>query len=147
MAGADGDSGSRTAGSGSDSSLDEPARRRVLVADDETAIRSLITTFLTRAGYDVAHAEDGQEAIDLLQSGSYDAVVTDLMMPRVDGVGVVRYIQKNHPELLSRTIVLTAYPRLAESESIEKLCSVIAKPFELANLRGVLKSMFDDVQS
>lgn len=120
-----------------------PRRRHVLIVDDEAAIRSLITTFLTRAGYQVDFAVDGQDAIDKLQVERYDAVVTDLMMPRVDGVGVVRYLQESQPELLHRTIVLTAYPRLAESEAIEGICSVVAKPFELANLRGMLQAMFE----
>jgi CheY-like chemotaxis protein len=119
-----------------------PRRRRVLIVDDEAAIRSLITTFLTRAGYRVDVAVDGQEAIEKLQSNEYDAVVTDLMMPRVDGIGVVRYLQDSQPDLLRRTIVLTAYPRLAESEAIESVCSLVAKPFELANLRGMLQAMF-----
>ena len=131
------------AGEGSEDALDAPRRRRVLVVDDEAAIRSLITTFLTRAGYEVDVAVDGQEAIDKIQERSYDALVTDLMMPRVDGVGVVRHLQESNPDLLRRTIVLTAYPRLAESEAIESLCSVVAKPFELVNLRGLLNAMFD----
>lgn len=126
-----------------DGLADLPRRRRILIADDEAAIRTLITTFLTRAGYAVDYAVDGQEAIEKLQAHTYDAVVTDLMMPRVDGVGVVRYLQEKDPELLRRTIVLTAYPRLAESEAIEKLCAVVAKPFELVNLRGMLNAMFD----
>ena len=128
---------------GSDAAVDVPRRRRVLIVDDEAAIRSLITTFLTRAGYEVDFAVDGQEAIDKMQVQTYDALITDLMMPRVDGVGVVRFVQQTNPDLLRRTIVLTAYPRLAESGAIESLCAVVAKPFELANLRGLLNEMFE----
>jgi CheY-like chemotaxis protein len=143
MAAPNGSDPSLSGGDAGEQTHEVPRRRRVLIVDDEAAIRSLITTFLTRAGYQVDFGVDGQEAIEKLQAEHYDAVVTDLMMPRVDGIGVVRYLQEAQPDLLRRTIVLTAYPRLAESESIEGICSLVAKPFELANLRGMLQAMFE----
>ncbi|MEO8033359.1 MAG: response regulator [Acidobacteriota bacterium] len=110
-------------------------KKRVLVVDDESSIRVLVARVLTRHGYDVSEAEDGQEAIDILQtSGPYDALVLDLMMPRVDGFGVLDYLVEHRPEMVEKTVVATAYPRTALRQRLHQVCHVISKPFEIALL-------------
>lgn len=117
------------------------AQPRLLVVDDDAAIRKLVSTFLVRCGYEVELAEDGEEAIESLREGSYDAVITDLMMPRVDGIGVVNFIARERPALLAKTIVLTAYPELGHRVPIEAACTVVAKPFDLDGLRQLLRRL------
>ena len=107
---------------------------RVLVADDEPAIRMLVTRVLRRAGFDPQEANDGQEAIERLDGGQYDALVLDLMMPRVDGFGVVDHLIETKPEMMEKTIVLTAFPRTAARQRLHHLCSIVSKPFELQEL-------------
>jgi DNA-binding response OmpR family regulator len=108
--------------------------RRVLVVDDEPAIRTLVSRVLRRAGFDPSEAIDGQDAIERLDAGPFDALVLDLMMPRVDGFGVVEHLIDTRPEMMERTIVLTAFPRTAVRERLHHLCNVVSKPFEMQEL-------------
>jgi CheY-like chemotaxis protein len=66
--------------------IDQP---RILVADDDRGIRVSIKKILSRLGYQVAEAEDGQDALDKLARGDVDAVVLDVKMPRKDGITVL----------------------------------------------------------
>jgi CheY-like chemotaxis protein len=71
---------------------------RVLVVDDEPAIRALVAKIVERAGLQVDTAADGVEAIEKMAAHSYEVVVLDLMMPRVDGFGVVEHVRQNMDE-------------------------------------------------
>ncbi|HEY7897112.1 MAG TPA: sigma-54 dependent transcriptional regulator [Gemmatimonadaceae bacterium] len=68
-------------------------RHRVLVADDEQAITQGLSAILTDEGYDVAICADGQKALDELQSGDYGVVLADMMMPKVDGLSLLKALQ------------------------------------------------------
>ena len=104
---------------------------RILVADDEEPIRRLVTRVLERNGYAVEGAGDGQQAIDRLKSGNYDAVVLDLMMPKVDGIGVIQYMTEECPVMVQKTVVVTAFPRTAARNELGAVCHVLPKPFDL----------------
>jgi len=75
------------------------SRGRILVVDDERAVRSALRVNLGRAGYEVLLAEDGQAALDLLASGVPDLVLTDLRMPRLDGMMLLEAVHTEHPDL------------------------------------------------
>lgn len=77
--------------------------RQVLVIDDSTSIRMLVTLALERAGFDVQQAEDGEAAIELLDGRPLDAIVCDLAMPRMDGRSFLRWLRQ-HPRY--RTVPL-----------------------------------------
>ena len=81
--------------------------RSILIADDEESIRHVLTVLLTERGYQVRAVADGQEALDELRARDYDALVTDVRMPRLDGLALVRQAQALHPELT--IIVMSAY--------------------------------------
>lgn len=70
----------------------------VLLIDDSAAVRRLMRMALERAGYAVAEACDGEDAIDQLVAVTPDAIVCDLAMPRLDGLGFLRYL-RHHPRL------------------------------------------------
>ena len=70
-----------------------PARRRILVADDDEGIRRLISAVLARAGFDVNTASDGQQAWEALLHEPYDLLVTDNEMPRLAGVELIARIR------------------------------------------------------
>lgn len=67
----------------------------ILVVDDEQSSREILTNFLEGAGYDVVPASDGQEALDLLQKHEVRAIVTDLRMPNVNGLRLIRSLREN----------------------------------------------------
>ena len=81
--------------------------RSILIADDEESIRHVLTLLLTDRGYDVRAVKDGEEALAELSSRDYDALVTDVRMPRMDGLALVRAAQTVAPE--TTIIVMSAY--------------------------------------
>ena len=107
---------------------------RVLIADDEEAIRMLVVRMLRRAGFEAFEAADGQYAIEQLDAGPFDALVLDLMMPRVDGFGVVEHLIQTQPQMIEKVIVVTAFPRAAVQERLYDVCRVLSKPFEATEL-------------
>src|SRR5262249_22743270 len=103
---------------------------RVLVVDDEEPIRILMQRLRSKHGYLVETAQDGAAAIDKIAHQKFDAVVLDLMMPRIDGFTVLRQLIDSDPELVSRTVVATAYPKDVANRQLEEVCHVIIKPFD-----------------
>jgi DNA-binding response OmpR family regulator len=108
--------------------------RRALVVDDDPGIRVLVTRVLTRNGFLVESARDGAEAIEKVLQHDYKVITLDLMMPRIDGFAVVKYLSEHRPEMLANVIVVTAFgPNV-----IEKICPpvvrIVEKPFDLNKL-------------
>jgi len=118
--------------------------RRALVVDDDPGIRVLVTRVLARNGFVVETARDGGEAIEKVLQHEYDVITLDLMMPRIDGFAVVKYLTEHRPELLANVIVVTAFgPNV-----IEKVCPpivrVVEKPFDLNALVAEATACADD---
>jgi sigma-B regulation protein RsbU (phosphoserine phosphatase) len=106
---------------------------RVLVVDDEPAIRALLKKIIERRGYEVDDARDGAEAIDLLRDNDYDLLLIDLMMPNVSGFELVDHLAKLERVPRPAVIVITA---AAESTPLRLLDpaivhSVVRKPFDI----------------
>lgn len=104
-------------------------KRTVLVVDDDISIRNLARTVLERAGYEVTTARDGCEAVALLAVSDYDVVLLDVMMPKLDGLGVVDTLLKTNDSILAHTYLLTAAPTLPLKDIPVR--GVIAKPFDV----------------
>jgi DNA-binding response OmpR family regulator len=83
---------------------------RILIVDDEAAIRLTLGALLKRAGYDVAPAENGREAVELLERQQFDLMLVDLKMPEMDGMQVVAAARERQPDLA--IIVLTGHGSL-----------------------------------
>jgi two-component system response regulator AtoC len=111
----------------------------VMVVDDDEKLRSLLGTVLARAGHDVISAADGEEALRLLDEKSPDLVVTDLNMPRMDGLRLVEEAHQRDPML--PMIVLTGLGTVDKAvEMMQKgACDFIAKPFGTEQLTGAVK--------
>ncbi len=132
---------------------------RILVADDEPAIRKVVRDALEREGHEVVGAIDGKEALDRFEDGRFDLVVTDLAMPRVDGLELVKELRRRSPLPI---LVLTV--RSEEREKVRLLDEgaddYVTKPFGVAELvartrallrrrespRGPALSRFGDVE-
>ena len=71
----------------------------ILIIDDETPIRSMVRLILERAGYTVREAQDGIEGIRVFRETPADLVITDLIMPNKDGIGMIIELKKDFPEL------------------------------------------------
>lgn len=110
-------------------------RKRALVVDDDDPIRAMLASVVGHQDLDVDTARDGVEAIERIDEDGYSVIVLDMMMPRIDGFGVLQHLGAHHPEKLRRTIIASAIP---ESE-IRKQFSlpvyrIHAKPFDMGLL-------------
>ncbi len=110
-------------------------RKRALVVDDDDPIRTMLANIVGRQDLAVDTARDGAEAIERIDQDGYSVIVLDLMMPRVDGFGVLEHLGAHHPEKLRRTIIASAVP---ESEIRKKFNQPVyrihAKPFDMGRL-------------
>lgn len=112
----------------------------VLLADDNEATCTLITALLHR-DFEVDVASDGHEAIEKLKRRQYAAILLDLLMPIVDGYGVLDHLQRNNPDMLSRVIVVTASVSPRQMSRVQGYATfgVIAKPFEVDAFQAAVR--------
>lgn len=113
-------------------------RRQVLVADDEPNLRRVLSAQLQRDGYDVHVVADGEEAIQALAEHHIDVVISDLRMPKVDGMALLKSIGETHPEI--PVIMITAHGTVDTAVEALKLGAFdyVTKPFEQAEFRNVV---------
>lgn len=115
--------------------------KRVLIVDDDDAIRTMVERVLRRARFDVDSARDGCEAIEKLARNDYGAILLDLMMPRLDGLGVLQFLEENRPELSEAVIVMSAnVPGAVEAAHEGRVSRVLEKPFDLNDLIDYVRS-------
>lgn len=113
---------------------------RVLVVDDEPTVRRFAARVLEEEGYLVQQAEDGAEALALLQGDGMgvDCVVSDVVMPRLNGVELLQAVSLQHPGL--PFILMSAYGSVQLAErGIASPCAVLPKPFDPDRLLGEVR--------
>lgn len=116
--------------------------KKVLVVDDEDILRMLLTDTLEYEGFIVEEAEDGQEALEKIQSSQYDVIILDYMMPRMTGLELLEHLQPL--ELAIPVIMLTAKAQKTDEElALAKGASYfMPKPFSPNELVELVKSIF-----
>lgn len=115
--------------------------KSVLIVDDDDAIRIMVERVLRREHFQVDSARDGFEAIEKLASNDYSAILLDLMMPRVDGLGVLQFLKRHRPELSPAVIVMSAdVPGAADAAREGQVSRVLAKPFDLNEMLELLRA-------
>lgn len=121
------------------------AGRRILVIDDDLAIRVLLQAVLKRMKFDVALAEDGAVGLDkLAQDGGYDLILLDLMMPRLNGYEFIEQIGARYPEHRPHIIVFTAAgKRGVDKIPADSVCNSILKPFDLDTFIEIISDCLD----
>ena len=118
--------------------------RRVLVVDDDPAIRQIIAVLLQRDGVDVAIAEDGERANAMLAQEEYAVVLLDLMMPRLDGYGVIEFMKQRG--IKTPIVVVSAVSDERTFELDPQLVRVaMQKPIEPRELRTVVRAILEHV--
>jgi excisionase family DNA binding protein len=120
------------------------ATPRVLVADDEESIREMLARTLALADYEVRTVADGQAAVDCLRAEPFHLLITDLAMPRLDGLGVVREAKRLHPQM--PVVIITGYS--TEAAAIEAInlgvSGYLTKPFRIAKVLAVAAHALGD---
>jgi two-component system chemotaxis response regulator CheY len=118
---------------------------RILTVDDSVAMRQMVEVTLTSAGYDVKQAQNGREALDIAETQSFDLVITDVNMPQMDGLTLVRNLRGlpnyKHVPLLVLTTENTPERKMEGREA--GATGWLVKPFNperlLATVSKVLK--------
>jgi two-component system, NtrC family, response regulator AtoC len=115
-----------------------PERKQVLIVDDEPNLRKILSAQLTRDGYDVMTAEDGEQGLTLLREHHIDLVITDLKMPKVDGMTLLKKALEEEPEL--PIVLITAHGTI--DTAVEALKSgafdFVTKPFDKDEVRQIV---------
>jgi DNA-binding response OmpR family regulator len=113
--------------------------REVLIVDDEEFIRTLLSDFFSFNGYEVFLARNGEEALDIIKNKSCSLLITDMDMPLMDGIELVRKIRKIN---ISLPIIGMSIEN-KESEFLKAGADYfLLKPFSLNNLKSILYSIF-----
>ncbi len=116
---------------------------RILIIDDESSIRKMFGLILSREGYNVTEAEEGNEGLLLIGSEEYDLVLLDIMMPGITGIECLERIKETHPEL--PVIMVTGVINVETTvEATEKgAFDYIIKPAKRADLVGAVKRVLN----
>jgi YesN/AraC family two-component response regulator len=116
-------------------------RASVLIVDDETFIRQILARIVSREGYQVCQACDGQDALDRLSDTSCDIVISDIKMPNMDGIALLSEIKSRHPEI--SVVLITAYAGEYSGEEALKAGAdaFIAKPFKNVEIAETLREV------
>lgn len=117
---------------------------QILLAEDDAAVRSFVDRALQHRGHSVTAVADGTEALQALGRARFDLLVTDIVMPGLDGIGLALKVGRDHPEL--PVLLMTGYS--AEKQRAydleELICRVLVKPF---SLREVCEAVDEALQA
>jgi two-component system, response regulator, stage 0 sporulation protein F len=119
-------------------------KRKILIVDDEIGIRLLLKDLLGSEGYKIYLAQNGKEALEMLQIHKMDLMIIDYKLPIIDGMEVVKQIEKENKEL--PTIMMSG---LAENfkdvtKEIKNVKMILSKPFNVLEVREFVKQLLAD---
>jgi DNA-binding NtrC family response regulator len=108
---------------------------RILVVDDEEATRLTLNEYFTGIGYDVVTASDGGEALTIFTPGEFDCIISDLLMPAIDGIELLKKIRLQDNDVFF--LMITGYPKIdsAVEAMKEGAYDYITKPFHMDDIR------------
>ena len=121
---------------------------RILVVDDEADVRTAVRLILTKAGYNVVEAEDGEKAIAAIKSGDnallVDTIICDLYMPKVNGMEAIAYFRNQFPSV--PIIVMTGHPDVKNAAELFKqgVVEYLVKPVEQDKLIATVQKAVND---
>jgi CheY-like chemotaxis protein len=122
----------------------ESSKYTILVVDDEELIRNLVVTFLSKLGHSCVSAIDGVDALNKMKGNKFDAVITDIKMPNMDGIHLTIEISRQYPEL--PIMVMTAFDQEYSAGTAISVGAkeFIKKPFSLEEFAIRLHKMIGD---
>jgi two-component system, NtrC family, response regulator PilR len=124
---------------------------RILVVDDEESIREFLEIMLKKEGYEVTCAEDGLKAKDLLAKRSFDMVISDLQMPNMTGIELLKHVKESYPDLTF--MLITAFGTTESAVEAMKMGAYdyLTKPFKIdevrINIQNALRSKHLEVEN
>ncbi len=126
-------------------------KSRILVVDDEESIREFLEIMLKKEGYEVTLAEDGQKAKDLLTKKTFDMIISDLQMPHVTGIELLKHVKESYPDTVF--MLITAFGTTETAVEAMKMGAYdyLTKPFKIdevrLNIQNALRSKNLEVEN
>ncbi len=124
---------------------------KILVVDDEESIREFLEIMLKKEGYEISLAEDGQKAKDLLTKKSFDMIISDLQMPNVTGIELLKHVKESYPDTVF--MMITAFGTTETAVDAMKMGAYdyLTKPFKIdevkLNIQNALRSKNLEVEN
>ncbi len=111
------------------------------MVDDEPAIRRLLSDVLSAPGHRVSTAQDGLEAVERLRDGHFDVIITDMNMPGMDGIGLLRWMKKNRRK--EKVVVMTGSPsrNILPEQGMPAVHARFRKPFRITAFMDALEAV------
>jgi len=119
------------------------SKGRILVVDDEKSMREILEIFLENEGYSVSVAANGELAVEALKKDIFDLVISDMKMPRMGGLELLKNVKENSPDTIF--VVMTAFGTTESAVEAMKLGAYdyIQKPFQMDDIRLVVKNALE----
>ena len=122
------------------------SKKTILLIEDDDVLRKIIEEFLEESEYVVLEAKDGLEGIEMINKEAFDLIITDVVLPYVSGIGVIKMAKTRCPEI--PIICITGYgyspEKLAEEEQADR---IFRKPFEFKELAEAIKTLLEQRQA
>lgn len=121
--------------------------KKILVVEDEPAISKLCQLVLTREGYEVDIATDGEVAQEMIMNYQYQIIITDIKMPKLDGKELYKWLKEKTPQLADRVLFMTGSPvGDATSNFLEQSNRpYLLKPFSTGELRDAVNNALEEI--
>jgi two-component system response regulator PilR (NtrC family) len=116
---------------------------KILVVDDEQSLREVLSIMLKRAGYAVTSVSDGEEAVEQLQKEIFDLVITDLRMPKADGMEVLKAVKSMSPETVVLIITAFATADSAVEAMKQGAYDYLTKPFQVDEVQLIIRNALE----
>ncbi len=116
--------------------------KRILVVDDDGEVRELLKDALEPMGYEITTAEDGGEGLELWRKGTWDLLISDLLVPKLDGIRLAEAVRATHPK--ARILVITAVAHSLEKElQAAPIDGWLPKPLSIARLKARVRELIE----
>ncbi len=111
------------------------AINRALIVDDEETVREILSGFLESFGFETVCAQDGEEALQIYKKGTFDIVISDMMMPNMGGMDLLNELKQIDPDVIF--ILITGYPSMESAIAAIKMGArdYITKPFNIEEIK------------
>jgi len=113
---------------------------RILIVDDEALVCWSLSRALQEEGYEVSTAQSGEEALNIMTEWKFDLVVTDLRLPQLNGMDLLREIKRRFPQCKVLMISAFGTPKVRDEAMREGVLQFFDKPFDIKELRESVRS-------